>query len=312
MRDIETAYDRLARWLDGPDATAARYAIAAIGTSPEALSASLITITEDPESAAGIVPLVERARSCSQSARDSVDIERWLLVRQAIDLLRSGRIGMLGEAARRLTCDELVALLEDDRAARAWLSVAGIRFRESAKMVTGRRFSAGLFHWEICGIRRSWIARVPLRDLAGFGRALLKLGGFGPVMFPHLNPRRQCAKLDEPSISASLAVMAETMERNAGLRGFAAASWLRSPDTPRVSPHLAAINAPILASGGFVTTVGPAAPECGVFDRSTRRRQLYDAGIFKPTVGLVMWARTDMLRWWHSRDCHRLEMVFNA
>lgn len=312
MRDIETTRNRLVQWLDGPEAAAARHAIRATGTSPEALSSSLIAITEDPASAAGVVPLVEQARSRGQCAGDSVDIERWLLVRQAIDLLRSERIAMLGEASRRLTCDDLVALLEDDRAARTRLAVAGIRFRENAKMATGRRFSAGLFHWEVCGIRRSWIARVPLRDLAGFGRALLKLGGVGPVMFPHLNPRRQCVRLEEPSISASLAVMAETMERNPELRGFAAASWLRSPDTPRVSPHLAAINAPILASGGFVTTVGPASSDSGVFERSARRKQLYDDGIFTPTVGLVMWARRDMLRWWRSRHRHGLEMAFNV
>ncbi len=178
--------------------------------------------------------------------------------------------------------------------------MSGIRFREFAKVVTGRRFCAGLFFWDECGLRRSWLAKVPLRNWVGFGRALIKMGGLGPMMHPHLNPRRNSPRLEEPAISLSFAVMAESIERRSDLRGLAAASWLRSPDTHRVSPHLAAINAPILAHGGFVTTIGPASPDCGVFARSGTRRRLYQDGTFTPTVGLVLWPRAEMLHWWRA------------
>jgi hypothetical protein len=67
-----------------------------------------------------------------------------------------------------------------------------------------------------------------------------------------------------------------------------------------VSPHLAAVNAPILAAGGFVTTVGTASPDCGMFERSRERARLYREGRLKPTTGLVIWPRADMLRWWRS------------
>jgi hypothetical protein len=94
--------------------------------------------------------------------------------------------------------------------------------------------------------------------------------------------------------------MAETLETRPDLHGFVAASWLRSPDVHRVSPHLAAVNAPILAAGGFVTTLGAAPPDCGVFERSLERARLYREGRFTPTIGLVIWPRADMLRWWRS------------
>ena len=120
------------------------------------------------------------------------------------------------------------------------------------------------------------------------------------MMFPHLNPRRASRGLAEPAISISLAAMAETLECFEELRGFIASSWLRSPDTHRVSPHLAAVNAPILSAGGFVTTAGPAAADCGVFECSERRRELHREGRFTPTIGLVLWPRADMLRWWRD------------
>lgn len=160
--------------------------------------------------------------------------------------------------------------------------------------MTARRFCAGTFHWEECGLRRSWLAKVPSRDWVGLGRVFLKMGGLGPMMFPHLNPRRSSPRIAEPRLSLSLAAFAESIERRPDLRGLAAASWLRSPDTHRVSPRLAAVNAPILADGGFVTTVGRA-PE-DVFARSATRKRLYEEGTFMPTIGLVLWPRADMLR----------------
>src|SRR5688500_3109136 len=75
---------------------------------------------------------------------------------------------------------------------------------------------------------------------------------------------------------------------------------LPSPSPPRAAPPLAAVTAPIVAAGGFVTTIGAAPPDCGVFERSRERERLYREGRFTPTTGLVIWPRADMLRWWQS------------
>jgi hypothetical protein len=300
MPCIEGTRQALLAWLEAPAAWAAQRAIEAVGVPPDDVCARLHAVTEDPASAADLVSLVTEARVRASLPDDTVAIERWLLIRQAADALNGEAMETLGDAAQRLTCAEIASLMEDDPATRRMLAVSGIRFREFAKVVTGRRFSAGLFFWDECGVRRSWLPKVPLRNWAGCGRMLIRMGGLGPIMYPHLNPRRSSSRLEEPAISSSYAVMAESIDRRADLRGFAAASWLWSPDTHRVSPHLAAVMAPILGHGGFVTTIGPASPDCGVFARSDTRRRLYHEGTFTPTIGLVLWPRAEMVHWWRA------------
>lgn len=324
MSCIDATRLRLAGWLESGEARAARAAIRAAGVSPDEARLWLHCVTEDPDSADRIVALVSSARERGEIATGSVAIERWLLVRQGLEVIDSREMAALGDGARRLTCETIAGLVEDAPwlrpeasrppatrapgaeasrpAAATALAASNVRFRELAKIVTGRRFCAGLFHWEVCGVRRSWMLRVPLRHWVRLARTLSSMGGFGPTMFLHLNPWRSAPHLEEPAISGSLAVLAESLERRADLRGLAAASWLRSPDTHRVSPRLAAVNAPVLENGGFVTTVGAAPEDCGVFEYSERRRRLYREGKFRPTVGLVLWPREAALRWWRAAD----------
>ena len=82
-----------------------------------------------------------------------------------------------------------------------------------------------------------------------------------------------------------------------GWSTIVASAWFRSPDTHRVSPHLSWVNRVVLDHGGFVAVHGPADPACGVFARSTTRRRLYEAGSFRPTLGLVIWPRRAMIAW---------------
>jgi hypothetical protein len=300
MAFIESARHTLAGWLESREALAARHTIESIGVSPDAARVWLQSITEEPSSSACIESLVSAARRRGAIPEGDVSIERWLLVRQGLDAITSPPMARLANSARRLTCDVIVSLAQDDPWFHANVLASNVRFRELAKIVTGRRFCAGLFHWEECGIRRRWLFKVPPRDWMQFAGTVLKMGGFGPTMFLHLNPRRGSPHLCEPDISRSLAALAESLDRRTDLRGIAAASWIRSPDTHRVSPRLAAVNAPILAGGGFVTTVGVAPADCGVFANSGHRQRLYQEGKFTPTIGLVLWPRDAVLRWWRA------------
>lgn len=36
------------------------------------------------------------------------------------------------------------------------------------------------------------------------------------------------------------------------------------------------------------------------FAEEVRINRLYDEGLFTPTIGLVLWPRADMLRWWRG------------
>ena len=271
------------------------------GYRPSAVAETLHSVTEAPASTSHLVILLEKAKNgrprCPLPAPPS-NAGCWHTPRRQCSPPRARLPLATPSSTGRARKSRL--LLDDAWASEETLHVAGIRFREFAKMATGRRFSAGLFHWDICGVSRSWLLKVPPRDVPGLVRALTKLRGLGPVMFPHLNPHRLPGHLAEPAISDALAAMAETLESRPDLRGLVAASWLRSPDVHRVSPHLAAVNAPIVAAGGFVTTVGTASPDCGIFERSRERARLYREGRLKPTTGLVIWPRADMLRWWRS------------
>jgi hypothetical protein len=81
------------------------------------------------------------------------------------------------------------------------------------------------------------------------------------------------------------------------VRGLATESWLHSPETFRVSPHLAWLNRPFEEHGGIVIVLGAASESSGVFTGSAVRRRLYDEGQFHPTTALVIWPRAAMLRW---------------
>ena len=91
--------------------------------------------------------------------------------------------------------------------------------------------------------------------------------------------------------------MAQSLVRQPHVKGLVASSWLHSSDTFVVSPHLAWMNRTFLENGGLVVRMGPADPDCGVLSRSPERKRLYDAGLFKPTTGLVIWPRREMIAW---------------
>jgi hypothetical protein len=43
--------------------------------------------------------------------------------------------------------------------------------------------------------------------------------------------------------------------------------------------------------------MGPAEPDCGVFERSPERKKLYDEGLFQPMTGVMLWPRREMIAW---------------
>ena len=172
-------------------------------------------------------------------------------------------------------------------------------FIAMGRIATLSRFPAGQLDWEVSGIPRSWLFKVPLHALTPLVASIVvELRGFQPVFFSHLNPNRrnQHVLLERESLR-SYHRMAGSMERQPEIKGLVTAAWLYSPDTFAVSPHLAWLSKVFLENGGHVLPLGPADPECGVLHRSPERQQAYDAGTFKPTEALVIWPRAAMLAW---------------
>lgn len=178
-------------------------------------------------------------------------------------------------------------------------------FLALAKIALLERFPAGQFDWEISGLPRSWLFGIPFSSLPKVAYFLArKLKGFAPCIVPHMafrpkNPlvarclmQRECEK--------SWYRMALSAERQPEIRGMVAGSWLFSPDTYKVSPHLSFLAKPMIESGGLNTIRGKAKLGGGLFAGSESRRKLYESGEFKPTMGLVLWSRDQMIQWAHS------------
>ena len=222
--------------------------------------------------------------------------ERVLVLRHAARAL--DRIGglPLGDDAKRLFYEEFQYVARPP--IRAKFDVQRSSFVALCELATLRRFPAGQYHWTVAGMRRSWLVRT-----RGWDRVRLpywvavKLRGFRPAFVPHLNPNRKNRWLTENAANRSYYCMADSLRHQPDVRGMVAASWLRSPDTHKVSPELAWMNRTIVENGGTAMVIGPADPNCGVLTRSAARQQAYQAGLFKPTIGLVIWPRDAMIAW---------------
>ena len=224
-------------------------------------------------------------------------LERVMILQTAGDALRNLPALAVSDAVKRLFCEEFEYVAHPSRA--IGLDAAKGSFVALCQLATFRRFPAGQFHWDVSGIPRSWLIEAKGRDrLRLFYWIAAKLRGFRPLFFSHLNANRANRwVLTEREANRSYYRMAESMALQPAIKGLVTCSWLHSPDTFAASPHLAWLNRTFLDNGGLVVVLGPADPDSGVLTRSPERQKLYEAGRFKPTMGLVVWPRADVLAW---------------
>lgn len=226
-------------------------------------------------------------------------LQRTLLLRAALVSLKKLDQFPVEKSVKRLICEEFRFFAKPSEREMTLFAPGQYSFLALAKIAILERFPAGQFHWEISGFPRSWLFKVPpssfLRVLSFLA---IDLKGFAPCFFPHMGTRRKNPMmLLEKESDKSWFRMASSAQLWPGIRGLVASSWLHSPDTYRVSPHLSFINKPFVESGGLVTTMGKADEGAGHMAGSTQRRDLVKQGKFQPTLGLVMWSRPQMAEW---------------
>jgi hypothetical protein len=258
--------------------------------------ALLSAVTENP---ASIEPLKALRGSLRlPEGSDPRAFERTLLLRAMRISVRQLETYPVDPSVRRLYEEEVRAVEAPAPAALSRFDLVKNIFVALAKIATLRRFPAGQMTWEVSGIPRSWLAKVPLRSMPRVAQYLLKLGGLGPAFVPHLNAmRKDRAALVERETNRSWYRMAQSMKLQPQVVGLVASSWLHSPDTMRVSPHLAAFSGALLEGGALLIRHHRADLDCGVFHRSPERKKLYEDGSFIPTHGMVIWPRREMLAW---------------
>lgn len=269
-----------------------------------ALQATAIGVDECVRECAAITEVSATQRRLAaiktalKSAMDDVGpgaFERFALAHAALCYERELASAPVSPIVKQLTATGL-ARFADNRLA---LDAASDRFVALCKMATRRRFAAGQFDWESSGLPRSWLLRV--RPRAAMARLLRSIAfdwqAFGPVFFVHMPVSYPVHALFEREALKAYYRMARSMELQPQVKGLIASSWLHSPATFEVSPHLAWLNTLFAEHGALVATMGPAMPDCGALAQSVDRRRAFDEGRFKPTLGLIVWSRRDMLSW---------------
>lgn len=225
-------------------------------------------------------------------------VERFLLLHGALWALDSVPLLPVALPVKERFYDAFQRLAHPSDRNRKWFRTGHSHFAILCKVASLCRFPAGDFDWELSGFPRSWLFRVEARSLPRVLYMLaVKFKGFSPAFVPHVGISRNRRSLSELEYYRSLYRMARSLELQPRVKGCVASSWLRSPDTIRVSPHLAWINRVCAEHGAVITRMGPADPKCGVLSRSGTRKRLYESGEFIPTTGLMIWPRKEMLRW---------------
>lgn len=282
--------------LDAPDIREATRAIRASGYSESDCIALIEQAGREPGSSDRVVQL--RGVLSADLAR-SAAVERYLLL---VTIARySDRLAQafMSDSVLRCLAEELrfVATPFGPDAARLLAPSDG--FTAMAKVVTLRRFPAGQLHFELSGIPLSWLLRLGPRRLT---KVLVFLASHGrgrrPFFFHHIAWRRKNRLfLSQLEQNRSYFRIAQSLALHPEVKGILTESWLHSPETFRISPHLAWLNRPFLDHGGLVVEIGAASETSGVFTGSRERKRLYDEGKFRPTTAMAVWPRAAVLDW---------------
>lgn len=226
-------------------------------------------------------------------------LERWLLLRAMRPRIDALPRLAVGPAVEQLFLQEFALCARPDARRAPLYELGRPPFLATAEVAALRRFPAGQLHWNVSGMERRLLLRMRRRDavrvLAFVAR---RLGRFAPLFFSHVNGLRKNRFVwMETESNRSYYRMADAMSRQPAVRGLATVSWFHGLDVPETAPNLAWTNRVIVDNGGMVVDVGPAPADAGFLENSAERRAAFEAGTYRPRLGLVLWPRDAMLDW---------------
>jgi len=282
------------RALASPELQAVARALAAAAISTEECVRESATLTEAPE-ARRRLEAIRGAVAGPLAGVPQGSFERFVLAHAALGSSTELESAPVAPAVKRLAWSGLSRFVDG----RAGVDLSENRFVALCKIATARRFPAGQFDWERSGLPRTWLGRI--RPLSALTEVLsivtLQWRAFSPAFFIHLAVTYPVRALLEREALKSYYRMAQSMALQPDVHGLIASSWLHSPDTFAVSPHLAWLNRVFKENGAVVAAMGAAPPDCGVLAQSVERERAFAEGRFKPTMGLIVWPRREMLAW---------------
>jgi hypothetical protein len=291
---VARAHDIWSRVLASAELQVVARALVAAAISVEECTREAETITELPATRRRL-EAIRNAVSSRMGKATPGAFERFVLAHTVLRHLHELESAAVPAVVKRLTCTGLLRFADGREA----IDLSYSRFEGLCKMATLRRFAAGQFDWERSGFPRSWLPRVrPWSELIGLlAMIAAEWHAFGPAFFAHMPAAFPVFALREGEVLKSYYRMAQAMELQPQIKGLIASAWLHSPATFEVSPHLAWLNSVFARNGALMATMGPAPLDCGVLAQSVERQRAFNDGRFKPTIGLVVWSRRDMLAW---------------
>jgi len=259
----------------------------------------VLEVDESPASHARVANLKVSIEKDAPEMVSDRQLERFLLLNSASRIAGEIEGFPLAESVKRLYEQEFAFFASPGSDLLDMFQVGQYRFAEMCKVASLRRFPAGQMHWEVSGVVRSSLRHVsPLALPKTVDFLARRLKGYRPCFRGHLNGRRRNSMLLlESEQNQAYYRMARSMELQPGILGYVANSWIHSPATFKVSPHLEWLNSVFIENGGLVIDMGPESPDCGVFVGDTHRRRLWELGEFKPRSAMVIWPRREMLNW---------------
>jgi hypothetical protein len=263
-------------------------------TQREALRSSALAQSPSP-----LLLMMRDLTREKESTPERFPLERKLLLDQALIALPQLKSLPVEETVMQLFCKEITFIAQPTEEALQKFSMDGYTFAAMARIVLLIRFPAGHYHWEVSGFPRSWLPKIPSRLLPSTLRfLLLESRGFKPWFVSHMRGTGPGTPfLIESEFQKSFFRMAMALEKQPHIRAVMAQSWLHSPETHRISPHLAFLNRIFLEAGGLVTDLGPADPNDGFATGNKQRAELYRLGQYKPTNGVAACTRSQAIGW---------------
>lgn len=152
------------------------------------------------------------------------------------------------------------------------------------------------------GIPRRTLLQGGPRQFIECARFLRRLGGFGPYYDSHWD-RRLVRQFTEANYERLYERVAELLRLNPEIKGFCGGSWWFDPEVAEISPELDFLSRTPLDNGARLFRVGTSdlvVTQSLKFSR--RRREVYEAGRYRPCGYLMVWGRADLLEWARRRD----------
>ncbi|MGH9632979.1 MAG: hypothetical protein ACRD7E_32145 [Bryobacteraceae bacterium] len=233
-----------------------------------------------------------------QSTEGDFAAQRLLLLQACMRSLEKLPDARLAPSVKTMMCEEYAFLGKPEKNWLHLLKPASPTFRAFVGLSLLARFPCGQLDWEVSGIPRSWLLKVPRLDLPKIlNQLVLRGSGFSPYFVPHTGVRRRPFILLEAEEKRAFFRMAQSMELQPEIKGIVRSSWLACGENHRISPHLAWIPKLIVENGGMESNIGASPEDAGFLIGSPVRKKLYESGEWKPKEGLLIWPRDAVLAW---------------